>query len=80
MCFFGTRIPTDSIALKKASSRSCPMQPTSPVEDISTPSTGSVRVEPREAELGGLDADPFEVQRRGRGFSPSASRMALVAS
>ena len=37
----GSRKPTEISALRNASSKSSPRQPTSPVEAISTPSTGS---------------------------------------
>ena len=39
--FSGIRYPTDSIDLSIASLVSSPMHPTSPVEDMSTPRTGS---------------------------------------
>ncbi|HBG57933.1 MAG TPA: hypothetical protein DDX07_07960, partial [Porphyromonadaceae bacterium] len=41
MPFLGILYPTESIDLRMASEKSSPMHPTSPVEDMSTPNTGS---------------------------------------
>ena len=39
--FLGMLYPTDSIALSNASLKSSPIHPTSPVDAMSTPDTGS---------------------------------------
>src|SRR5512137_1214680 len=56
------------------------MQPTSPVEDISTPSTGSVPWRREKLNWAALTPTHSRSREDWEGFATFASRMAFVAS
>ena len=71
----GSRVPTESIAFRKASSKSSPRQPTSPVEAHLHAKRGVGPLQAREGKLRRLDAHVVQLQEGGQGRQSTGAPM-----